>query len=629
MRNLLFLLGLFLLIPRVVFADVRLAVLEFRGVGVSNGLLKVLADEVRTGVVHVSNGQKIQGEKLIIMTRENMMQILKDQGLSAEDCTGECEVEIAKNIGADYVISGDITKVGSIFVLVVKLHSTFDSNLLSSESFKTKSEEELLKQSSNIGSKVFQVGLKLSSSNGDSSSSGFSNSGGFSSSNSGFGSGVNMNIQEKLKEKKCREHAQRESKRQREERVDTEVKRLQREATKAWENLRKDLVPCLELDLEERGPCQEALEGWYASATTLKVVLNSGAEKVKTDCGVREEVFDTIMRKVEVVEIKKAMEMRKRLQNSSRKEKTGFFCSTFRLFCPKDESVQGIKSTKSEAKQSDFDLTQEETTEAIRIKNQEKEHQRTVSKKGYDVVWIPAGSFAMGCTKGDSDCKSNEKPSHKVTLTKGFYMMTTEVTQGLYKDVMGDNPSNNSSCANCPVENVSWYDVVKMANKLSEKDGQESCYQIGSGSRPSVSWNNKDCTGWRLPTEAEWEYAARGGEDYKYAGSNNIDEVAWYSSNSGSQTHPVGQKKANGYGLYDMSGNAWEWVWDSWKREYGSSVTDPVYIDTSNSLRVYRGGSWRDVASYTRVSNRIRYKASFRNNHYFEGFRFLRSGLPR
>ena len=141
MRNLLFLLGLFLFFPRAVFADVRLAVLEFRGVGVSGVLLQQLADEARTGIVQTSNGQKIKGEKFIIMTRENMMQILKDQGLSAEDCTGECEVELAKNIGADYVISGDITKLGSMFVLSVKLHATFDGNLLAAESIRTKSQD--------------------------------------------------------------------------------------------------------------------------------------------------------------------------------------------------------------------------------------------------------------------------------------------------------------------------------------------------------------------------------------------------------------------------------------------------------------------------------------------------------
>ena len=497
-----------MIFPKSAFAEVRLAVLEFRGVDVSESVRRILSDRVRSGVLKVSKGQKIKGEELLIMTRENIDQVLKDMGKSSADCKGECEVELAKNIGADYVISGEVLKMDDLYILSIKLHETDRGNLLGSEDVETEKKRELLSGAQAAGAKIFQEGLDLIPSNQNgSSSSGFSNSGGFSSSNNGFGGGVKMNIQEKLKEKKCREFAQKEAKRQREERVDNEVERLQEEATKAWKNLKKDLVPCLELDLEDRGPCQEALEGWYGNAATLKVVLNSGAEKVETDCGVREEVFDTISRTVEVAELEAAKQMREKL---------------------KRKSAAGGGS---------------------------------VSGNGYDAVWIPSGSFRMGCTKGDSDCYDSEKPSHKVTLTKGFYMMTTEVTQGLYKDVMGSNPSSFSSCgANCPVERVNWYDAVRMANKLSERDGLGACYQIGSGEEPSVSWKNTDCTGWRLPTEAEWEYAARGGESYKYAGSKNIDEVGWYNSNSGSKTHPVGQKKANGYGLYDMSGNVYEWV---------------------------------------------------------------------
>lgn len=149
------------LIPQICAADVRLAVLEFRGVGVSSALLQLLTDEARSGVLRVSKGQKIDGETLIIMTRENMLQVLKDQGLRAEDCKGECEVEIAKNIGADYVMSGNLTKIDTLFALVIKLHSTRDSNLLASESIKTKSKEGLIVETEKVGSKVFYEGLEL------------------------------------------------------------------------------------------------------------------------------------------------------------------------------------------------------------------------------------------------------------------------------------------------------------------------------------------------------------------------------------------------------------------------------------------------------------------------------------
>ena len=147
----------------------------------------------------------------------------------------------------------------------------------------------------------------------------------------------------------------------------------------------------------------------------------------------------------------------------------------------------------------------------------------------YTARLIPAGYFSIGCTEEQGeDCDNDEQPMQTVTLSRDFYMMESEVTQELYERVVGTNPSEFRS-GHHPVEKVRWFDVVKFANKLSSMEGLEQCYIIN---RSTVTWSNDSCRGWRLPTEAEWEYAARGGETYRYAGSENLDEVAWYSVNS-------------------------------------------------------------------------------------------------
>ena len=240
--------------------------------------------------------------------------------------------------------------------------------------------------------------------------------------------------------------------------------------------------------------------------------------------------------------------------------------------------------------------------------------------KGYAVVLISRDRFSMGCTFEQGSACNDDEVLHEVTLSRSYYMMKTEVTQRLYENIMGENTSKFRSCGkNCPIEQVSWYDAAVFANKLSSKEGLTKCYEI---SAKNVKWKDKNCTGWRLPTEAEWEFAARGGETYAYAGSDVSNQVSWYINNSGHKTHPVGQKKANGFGLYDMSGNVHEWCWD-WYGNYKKMKSRDPEGPSKGSYRVLRGGSWRYSPIDTRVSSRGKEKPSTTLSNL--GFRLVRT----
>ncbi len=228
----------------------------------------------------------------------------------------------------------------------------------------------------------------------------------------------------------------------------------------------------------------------------------------------------------------------------------------------------------------------------------EKESGMQSSPVSENFVRVEGGRFQMGSTAGASD----EEPVHQVRVSS-FYMSRYEVTQWEWKAVMGSNPSHFKG-DDRPVEGVSWYDAVKYCNRRSEKEGLKPVYRT-NGSNVSADWS---ANGYRLPTEAEWEYAARGGNSsngYKYAGGHSPGKVAWYWDNSGRKTRPVGRKAPNELGLYDMSGNVWEWCWD-WKGSYESSgsQSDPRG-PASGSNRVDRGGSWDDSARYLRLAYRF------------------------
>ena len=232
----------------------------------------------------------------------------------------------------------------------------------------------------------------------------------------------------------------------------------------------------------------------------------------------------------------------------------------------------------------------------------------TVNGVSFKMVKVVGGAFQMGATSEQgSDARDDEKPVHRVTLSN-YYIGETEVTQALWYAVMGQRPIPQSSHQwenayglgdNYPAYYVNWNNCQEFITRLNQLTGLT----------------------FRLPTEAEWEFAARGGnisQGYKYAGSNTIDDVAWYDSNSDHMTHPVATKSPNELGLYDMSGNVWEWCQD-WYGSYSSSdQADPVG-PSSGSGRVERGGGWDSLAKFCRVAGRVNSKPSGRI--YFLGLR--------
>ena len=224
----------------------------------------------------------------------------------------------------------------------------------------------------------------------------------------------------------------------------------------------------------------------------------------------------------------------------------------------------------------------------------------------FNMIFVEGGTFNMGATPEQGDADDNEKPVHTVTLSD-YYIGETQVTQGLWQAVMGNNPSYFKKGDNYPVEQVSWNDAQDFIKKLNAKTGKSFC----------------------LPTEAEWEFAARGGnlcEGFRYSGGNDLDKVAVYEQNSDSLspdnpacgTHPVKTKDCNELGIYDMSGNVWEWCQDSYG-DYSSRPVNNPQFDSTNPARVLRGGSWRAVASFCRVSTRQYNNPDFCN--YNLGFR--------
>ncbi|WP_440955524.1 SUMF1/EgtB/PvdO family nonheme iron enzyme [Methanosarcina sp. Mfa9] len=223
---------------------------------------------------------------------------------------------------------------------------------------------------------------------------------------------------------------------------------------------------------------------------------------------------------------------------------------------------------------------------------------------GMEFVLVPEGEFMMGSSSGENGADTDERPLHKVTIGEPFYLGKYEVTQEQWQKVMGNNPSYFKG-DRLPVEGVSWEEAREFIQKLNGMEKTDK---------------------YRLPSEAEWEYACRAGSSDKYSFNydvSSLEEYAWYDTNSGDKTHPVGQKNPNPWGLYDMHGNVWEWVQDGWHDSYYGAPSDgSARESSSNSLKVRRGGSWEGSAGYCRAANRGNSGSGYRSSGL--GFRVLR-----
>ena len=335
------------------------------------------------------------------------------------------------------------------------------------------------------------------------------------------------------------------------------------------------------IDGEDFGTTPRVIKNILVGEHTLSLVKQGYAKLEKT----------FTLKEKEMLSLNEKLESGKIITVTTDKEGDEIYVDgTFAGHSPLDVSmgygqhtVKAIRNGKSVEKS--FDVRENGGESSLLLKfSRDQTITVTVNGVSFEMVYVEGASFDMGATyEQGSDADSDEYPVHIVTLSD-YYIGKCEVTQELWKAVMGSNPSLFKGAQN-PVDRVSWNDCQNFIKKLNSLTGMT----------------------FRLPTEAEWEYAARGGNQsshYKYSGSDNIGDVAWYSSNSGDKTHAVGTRTANELGIYDMSGNVWEWCSD-WYGGYSAGAQTNPQGPSSGSRCVLRGGSWNRSARFCRVSNRL------------------------
>ncbi len=433
------------------------------------------------------------------------------------------------------------------------------------------------------------------------------------SSGTSFGGGGNLSATQKLALQKCDDAARATADAAHGQKLASAVGGVQSAATAAWMALEPELTACLELrEKADRDTCAAQAESFAKKGKSAVATLSTHTEVVKTECGPRERTYEAQTASVSVAELARADALAAKLRQAVPVSATA--------------AVTGRPSTSPPPGGSAAISTSPPPLAGEGPGEGAGGGRDWTSPTLGAMKWIPAGSFLMGSP--ESVGNSDERPQRKVTLTKGYWLMEHEVTQGEWLAVMGSNPvatgttSGGSACKNVgvgsdlPVACVSWDDAVAFAKKVSARDGVT----------------------YRLPTEAEWEYAARGGQSFEYAGGGaealcrlgnvgNASRRSRYKSELGYDASgwtladcddgytglaPVGSFAANGYGLHDMTGNVWEWTGDWYAESYsGLGSTHPTGA-SAGSARVIRGGSWFNTPAYARVATRNWYMPDYR-----------------